>query len=312
MRIVFMGTPDFALPALKNLCRNHEVCCVYTQAPKEAGRGNKLTKSPVHLFAEENGIEVRTPKTLRNAEVQEQIRALKADVAVVAAYGLIIPKPVLEAFPLGCLNIHASLLPRWRGAAPIQRSIECGDTQSGVTIMQIAEGLDTGDMLLSQSLPITLQTTGGSLHDELAALGADLILQVLNNLPNIKPQPQDEALTCYAAKIEKSECRLDFSLPAVVLERKIRAFNPYPATFFEYNGERFKVLRAACVPCSDVSCAQGQIIEGQKNLIIACGENSALQILEIQRQGKKLMPIAELLRGMSFDKGTLLSLGIQL
>ena len=179
MKVVFMGTPDFAVPALRRLIREHNVICVYTREPKPAGRGNKLNKTPIHLLAEENGIEVRTPKTLRNVEEQQKFADLKADVAVVAAYGLILPKPVLEACPLGCLNIHASLLPRWRGAAPIQRAIEAGDAQSGVTIMQVAEGLDTGDMLHKGTVNITPQMNGEELHDKLAVLGADLISDVL-------------------------------------------------------------------------------------------------------------------------------------
>ncbi|MDO5387124.1 MAG: methionyl-tRNA formyltransferase [Pseudomonadota bacterium] len=297
MKIVFMGTPDFAVPALKALMTEHEVVCVYTQAPKEAGRGKKLTKTPVHLFAEANGIEVRTPKSLRHEAVQAALRDLRADVAVVAAYGLILPKAVLEAFPYGCLNIHASLLPRWRGAAPIQRCIEAGDSESGVTIMQVAEGLDTGDMLLAGRVPLTAETTGGSLHDALSVLGSELIVKVLRDIDRIKPEVQDDALTCYAAKIDKAESRLDFSLPAAVLERKIRAFNPYPAAYFEYNGERFKVLRAVV---ADGAGKPGQILDGGKRLVIACGDGMALEVTEIQRQGKKAMAAADLLRGMSF------------
>lgn len=298
MKIVFMGTPDFAVPALKALMTEHEVVCVYTQAPKEAGRGKKLTKTPVHLFAEANGIEVRTPKSLRHEEVQAALRDLRADVAVVAAYGLILPKAVLEAFPYGCLNIHASLLPRWRGAAPIQRCIEAGDSESGVTIMQVAEGLDTGDMLLAGRVPLTAETTGGSLHDALSVLGSELIVKVLRDIDRIKPEVQDDVLTCYAAKIDKAESRLDFSLPATVLERKIRAFNPYPAAYFEYNGERFKVLRAVV---ADGAGKPGQILDGGKRLVIACGDGRALEVTEIQRQGKKAMAAADLLRGMSFQ-----------
>lgn len=298
MKLVFMGTPDFAVPALKALMTEHEVVCVYTQAPKLAGRGNKLTKTPVHLFAEEHGIEVRTPKTLRNAEEQALFGALRADAAVVAAYGLILPKPVLEAFRYGCLNIHASLLPRWRGAAPIQRAIEAGDLESGVTIMQVAEGLDTGDMLLKGRIPIDSTMTGGKLHDALASLGADLIMRVLRKIDDVVPEVQNDAQSCYAAKIDKAEGCLDFSLPAVVLERKIRAFNPYPATFFEYNGERFKVLRAAVV---ERKGEPGMILEGKKRLIIACGDGKALDVTEIQRQGKKAMSAADFLRGMEFN-----------
>ena len=193
MKVVFMGTPDFAVPVLENLVKEHDVVCVYTRAPKEAGRGHKETKTPVHLKAEELGIEVRTPKTLRNPEEQQKFKDLQADVAVVAAYGLILPKEILEAFPYGCLNTHASLLPRWRGAAPIQRAIEAGDKKSGVTIMQMDEGLDTGDMLLKGEVEITDTTTGGELHDALSKIGADLIMEALRNYASIKPQKQDDS-----------------------------------------------------------------------------------------------------------------------
>ena len=299
MKIVFMGTPDFAVPVLEKLINEHEVVCVYTRAPKEAGRGNKLTKTPVHLLAEKNGIEVRTPKTLRNEEEQKKFAALQADIAVVAAYGLILPRAVIEAPKFGCLNVHASLLPRWRGAAPIQRSIEFGDKESGVTIMQIVEALDAGAMYAKAVVPITSETTGGVLHDKLAALGADLMIKVLKDLKSIRPEPQDERLVSYAAKLDKSECRLDFSQTAEMLERKIRAFNPFPAMFFEYGGERFKVLSAEVVDSQGVP---GEILTGRGKLVIACG-NKALQIRQIQRQGKKIMTVEELLRGFDFAEG---------
>lgn len=300
MKVVFMGTPEFALTALQKIAQKHDVVCVYTRAPQMAGRGKKLTKSPVHVWAEEHGIEVRTPKTLRTPEAQQAYRELKADIAVVAAYGLILPRPVIEAFPKGCINIHGSLLPRWRGAAPIQRAIEAGDHESGITIMNIVEGLDAGAMLLKGSVPITSNTTGESLHDALAEVGGDLILQVLADVDGYeaKAQEQDESLVTYAEKIDKSESKIDFSQSAETLERKIRAFNPYPAMYFEYDGERCKVLRAEVC---DMTAPAGTIIEGQKALIIACG-NKALSITELQRSGKKKMPIAEVLKGFQFTK----------
>lgn len=296
MKIVFMGTPDFALKALEALAARHEVVCVYTREPQEAGRGKKLTKSPVHEFAEARGILVRTPKTLRSAEAQAELKALQADISVVAAYGLILPQAVIEAFPLGCINIHGSLLPRWRGAAPIQRAIEAGDDESGITIMKVVEKLDAGDMLLKGSVPITAETTGETLHDAMAGLGAELIVKALDNWQNLHAEPQDERLVTYAAKIDKAESRLDFSMPAEVLERKIRAFNPYPAVYFEYGGERYKILRAKVV---DESGEAGAILDGAGRLVIACGDK-ALEVTEIQRQGKKKMPTEELLRGMNF------------
>lgn len=300
MKVVFMGTPDFAVPALERLIKEHDVVCVYTREPKLSGRGNKLNKTPVHLVAESNGIEVRTPKTLRNIDEQQKFAALKADVAVVAAYGLILPLPVLEAYPFGCLNLHASLLPRWRGAAPIQRAVEAGDAKSGVTVMQVAEGLDTGDMLLKGEVEITSTTTGGELHDKLALVGADLISAVLSDIKSFTPQPQPQDGACYAAKIDKSECKLDFNQKAEVLCRKIRAFNPYPAMFFEYGGERFKVLEAHK---AEKYAPAGTIIEENNSLLIACADG-ALNITQIQRQGKKLMSIGELLRGFHFAENS--------
>lgn len=296
MKIVFMGTPDFAVKALEALAARHEVVCVYTREPQEAGRGKKLTKSPVHEFAEAHGILVRTPKTLRSAEAQAELKALQADISVVAAYGLILPQAVIEAFPLGCINIHGSLLPRWRGAAPIQRAIEAGDNESGITIIKVVEKLDAGDMLLKGLVPITAETTGETLHDAMAGLGAELIVKALDNWQNLHAEPQDERLVTYAAKIDKAESRLDFSMPAEVLERKIRAFNPYPAVYFEYGGERYKILRAKVV---DESGEAGAILDGAGRLVIACGDK-ALEVTEIQRQGKKKMPTEELLRGMNF------------
>lgn len=298
MKIVFMGTPDFAVPALNALIKEHDVVCVYTRAPKMAGRGNKLTKTPIHLVAEANGIEVRTPKTLRDDAEQAQFAALKADIAIVAAYGLILPKPILEAFPLGCINLHASILPRWRGAAPIQRAVEAGDNESGVTIMQMDEGLDTGAMRYCFKTQITPNMTGGELHDKLAEGGAEAIIRVLHNLEDYPPQPQPENGTCYAQKIDKAECLIDFNASAHDLYNKIRAFNPFPAMFFEHNGERFKVLRTS-TPLSEPRIPQGKIVQQGNRLFIGCAD-TALEILQIQRQGKKTMPTAELLRGYTF------------
>lgn len=301
MKVVFMGTPDFSVPALQRLIAEHEVVCVYTRVPKPSGRGNKLNKTPVHLVAESAGIEVRTPKSLRQAEEQMAFAALKADVAVVAAYGLILPPSVLEAYPLGCLNIHASLLPRWRGAAPIQRAIEAGDTQSGVTIMQVAQGLDTGNMLAKDVVEITPDMTGEELHDKLSLVGADLISAVLQAPEKYHAEPQDESLACYAQKLTKEECAIDFNMPLNQLYNKIRAFSPYPGMYFTYQNERFKVLSAQK---ADVKAVAGSIVEGTDNLIIACN-GGGLQITNIQRQGKRPMPIAELLRGFKFDNAVI-------
>ena len=299
MKVVFMGTPDFAVPVLERLIKEHEVVCVYTKEPKIAGRGNKVSKTPVHILASKYGIEVRTPKTFKDENEQEKFCKLNADIAVVAAYGLILPKKVIEAFDKGCVNVHASLLPRWRGAAPIQRCIEYGDNKSGITIMKVVEELDAGDMYKKEEIEITPSTTGGKLHDELAILGANLMSEVLADFDNINPQKQDSSQVTYAAKLDKGECKINFNLSAELLERKIRAFNPFPAMYFEYQGERFKVLDA---DIENIKSEAGKIIEGQTELIIGC-EDGALNIKQIQRQGKKSMSIDELLRGYSFEKG---------
>jgi len=299
MKVVFMGTPDFAVPVLERLIKEHEVVCVYTRAPKSAGRGHDVKITPVHSLANQYGIKVRTPQTFRDETIQKEFKALNADVAVVAAYGLILPKAVLKVFPYGCLNVHASLLPRWRGAAPIQRAIEAGDDVSGVTIMEVAEALDAGRMYEKVIMPITHETTGGILHDRLSVLGADLMSEVLKNINNIEPQEQDESQVTYAQKLEKDEEKIDFRMSAFDLERKIRAFNPFPGMYFEYQGIRFKVLKAQVTDQNDIA---GKILEGKKALKIACGEKS-LEILEMQRQGKRMMHTEEMLRGFEFEKG---------
>ena len=295
MKVIFMGTPDFSVPVLEALTKHHEVVCVYCQPPRPAGKGMKLRPSPVQIKAESLGIPVRCPKSLKSSEEQQAFADLKADVGVVCAYGLILPQAVLDAPKLGCINVHASLLPRWRGAAPIQRAIEAGDAQTGITIMQVVEALDAGAMYKKGVIDITPDMTVGVLHDQMAALGAKLIVEVLDNLDNIVPEPQDESLVTYAAKIDKEECRLDFKAPAAELERKIRAFNPYPATYFEYGSERFKLLRCRVVP-NQWALAPGALHQEGERLFVGCTAD-ALEVLEIQRQGKKVMKAAELLRG---------------
>ena len=304
MKVVFMGTPDFAVPALRAIAAEHEVVCVYTQPPREAGRGNKILKTPVNLVAEELDLPLKTPASLKKPEVQDELRSLKADIAVVAAYGLILPKAVLDIFPKGVINIHASLLPRWRGAAPIQRAIEAGDKKSGVTIMRVDEGLDTGDMLLKGEVEIDENTTGAVLHDKLAEIGKNLILQALRNIDSLKPEKQDDSLACYAKKLEKSEAKLDFYRPADELERKIRAFNPYPGAYFEYNGERFKVF-AAEILHDNAGMEPGSLVPNDSGLLIECNPGM-LFVTEIQRQGKRAMPTEELLRGFEFAEDTVL------
>ena len=301
MKIVFMGTPDFAVSVLEALMKSHEVVAVYTRAPKESGRGKKLNKTPVHLLAEKCDIPVHTPRSLKGEDEQAMMRAYGADLGIVAAYGLLLPQAVLDMFPLGCINVHASLLPRWRGAAPIQRAIEAGDKKSGISIMQVALALDAGDVWAQQEVEITPKTTGGDLHDALSIVGADLLVKTLAQLGSLKPVKQDEDLVTYAEKIDKSECLINFDMVAEKLAAKIRAFAPYPATYFMYNDERFKVYEAEV--CNEHGKA-GEILEGTKELVIAT-RDKALRITKLQREGKQPMAIADLLRGFGFVNGVI-------
>src|SRR5438067_5605700 len=255
MRIVFMGSPEFAVPSLDALVEaGHDVVAVYSQPPRPAGRGKGERRTAVHERAEELGIEVRTPKTLRNEEEQTRFRELNADLAVVAAYGLILPKPVLDAPRLGCINVHASLLPRWRGAAPIQRAILAGDETSGVTLMQMDEGLDTGPMLMRHTLDIRGKNAG-QVTEEIANIGARLLVQWLDNPAPAEPQPIAGAT--YASKIDKAETRIDWSRSAAEIERQVRAFAPSPGAWFEANGERIKLLAAELI---DRSAKSGEVL----------------------------------------------------
>ena len=302
MKIVFMGTPDFSVPVLEKLIDEHEVVAVYTRAPKESGRGKRINKTPVHVLAEAKGIEVRTPRTLRNSEEQDILRSYNADVAIVAAYGLLLPQEVLDMFPKGCINVHASLLPRWRGAAPIQRAIEYGDKESGISIMQMALELDAGDVLSKESVEISSSMTGGELHDKLSLVGANILLDTLRKIEDITPVKQDESLVTYASKLDKSECLINFDVESEELHNKIRAFNPYPAMYFIYNGERFKIFEIEIVEDSGKA---GEILEGNCNLIIAT-KDKAVKVVKIQREGKQAMKIDELLRGFKFEKGIII------
>jgi methionyl-tRNA formyltransferase len=299
-RLVFMGTPDFAVPALLALIKQgHEILCVYCQPPKPAGRGQELRKSPVQLAAEQHNIPVRTPKSLKNEDAQKEFASLNADLAVVAAYGLILPKAVLEAPKLGCINIHASLLPRWRGAAPIHRALLAGDAETGITIMQMDEGLDTGAMLIKRSIPITLKSTAQTLHDELAALGAAMVVEAVAKLQEgtLKTMKQPEAGTTYAAKLEREEGKVVWTQEANFLARKARAFNPWPGLFFESKGGRIKILEAEAV---DGTGTPGTLLDDQ--FTIACGKG-ALRLLKVQREGKSAMDGAAFLRGFSVKPG---------
>jgi methionyl-tRNA formyltransferase len=295
MRIVFMGTPEFAVPTLDALiAAGHEVAAAYTQPPRPAGRGKAPRPSPVQLCAEAAGIEVRTPLTLRDPAVQEAFAALDADVGIVAAYGLLLPRAILDAPRNGCLNVHASLLPRWRGAAPIQRAILAGDEVTGVTIMRMERGLDSGPMLARRETRVD-RKSAGELAAELAGIGAALMVEVLGNPRGEEPQP--EGGVTYAPKIGKHEARLDFCQAAAAVERQVRAFNPSPGAFFEHGGERIKVLAAEL---SELSGAPGTVLD--HGLAIACGEGSIVPSL-VQRSGRAPMSTSEFLRGFVIPAG---------
>ena len=295
-----MGTPDFAVPALRALHEaGHEVACAYTQPPRPAGRGKKLMPSPVQVEAERLGVPVRSPVSLRGAEAQAEFAALNADVAVVAAYGLILPQAVLDAPRHGCLNIHASLLPRWRGAAPIHRAVMAGDAETGVTIMQMEAGLDTGPMLHKVRTPVGTKTTG-ELFAELGAMGAAAMVEVLADLPAFPPEVQDDSAAIYAPKIDKAEAKIDWTAEASTIERLVRGLAPFPGAWFELDGERVKLLLAEV---ADASGAPGTVLD--EDFTIACG-SGAIRPLRLQRAGKPVLDRAEFLRGRAVASGTVL------
>ena len=293
MRIIFMGTPDFSVPALDALhAAGHEIACVYTQPPRPAGRGKKDRPSPVQARAEALGLEVRHPARLKDEAEQQAFAALGAELAVVVAYGLILPQPVLDAPRFGCMNIHASLLPRWRGAAPIHRAVMAGDAETGVCIMQMEAGLDTGPVLLRESTPIGPEDTTGDLHDRLAAMGGRMIVAAAERAGALEPMPQPELGVTYAEKIDKSEARVDWTRPAAEIDRQIRGLSPFPGAWTEIDGERVKLLRCRLAPGRG---APGEVLEG---FTVACG-TGAVEITQAQRQGRRTMEIGELLRGLT-------------
>jgi len=303
LRLIFMGTPDFAVPALIEIVgRGHEVAAVYTRAPKPAGRGMELRPTPVEREARRFGIPVLTPKTLRTDEAAAEFRAQKAHAAVVVAYGLILPLPVLEAVPLGCFNLHASLLPRWRGAAPINRAIMAGDAETGVCVMKMAEGLDTGPVALREAIPIAPDMTAGDLHDALASLGARMMPVTLGALERgtLQLTPQAEDGVMYAAKIDKSETRIDWGKPWKAVHDHCRGLSPFPGAWFDLAGQRIKVLRTTK---GDGSGAPGAVLDDR--LTIACREG-AVRLIEIQRAGKQPMKTEDFLRGSPVAPGTVL------
>src|SRR5215475_10956289 len=302
MNIAFLGTSEFAVPALRALVEaGHDVAAVYTRAPKAAGRGQQERKTPVHQLAEQLGLPVRTPKSLKSEVEAAAFKALDLDAAVVVSYGHILPKTFLDAPVLGCINIHGSLLPRWRGAAPIHRAILAGDSETGVTIMRMDEGLDTGPMLLAERTPISAADTAQTVHDRLAALGARLIVSALDGLMSktIEPVPQPEAGVTYAHKLGKEEGALDWRRPAVELERKVRAFHPWPGTWFETAGERIKVLEAALTLAAD---APGTVTIGRDGFpLVTCG-SGGLKLLTLQRAGKSAQPADAFVRGFALPE----------
>ncbi|MBI1220601.1 MAG: methionyl-tRNA formyltransferase [Rhodobacteraceae bacterium] len=290
MKIVFMGTPDFSVPVLDALHARHEIVCVYCQPPRPAGRGKKDRPSPVQARAEALGLPVRHPVSLKTAEAQAEFAALGADVAVVVAYGLILPKAILDAPAKGCLNIHASLLPRWRGAAPIHRAILSGDAETGVCIMRMEEGLDTGPVLLRHATPIGAEETTAELHDRLAAIGAEAVIAALDQLDTLTPVPQPAEGVTYASKIDKAEARVDFTRPAVEVDRLIRGLSPFPGAWVSVAGERLKLLHSRLAVGQG---APGDVLHG---LTIACG-SGAVEVTLAQREGKRPMMAEELLNG---------------
>ena len=312
MKIVFAGTPEFAAVALRDLhAAGFSIPLVLTQPDRPAGRGMQLQASPVKQFAQQHGIPVAQPMSLRldgkhpdvAAEAHRQLRELQADAMVVAAYGLILPQSVLDIPRLGCLNIHASLLPRWRGAAPIHRAIESGDTETGITIMQMDAGLDTGPMLMKEAVPISGDDTTGSLHDRLATLGGRMIVEALQRLQSggLRAEPQPESGVTYAAKISKEEAALDFSLPAQLLARRISAFHPFPGAFANYAGTTLKIWQARAIEASG-NALPGTVLsaDAQHGVIVACGQG-ALQLTQLQKPGGKRLAVAEFLKGFTFD-----------
>ena len=304
LRLIFMGTPDFSVPTLIELAaQGHEIVAVYTRAPKPAGRGMDMQVTPVEREARRLGLPVFTPKTLRTEEAQDAFRAHNADAAVVVAYGLILPKAVLDAPALGCFNVHASLLPRWRGAAPINRAVMAGDAESGVTIMKMDEGLDTGAMAMIDRIRIGADMTAGELHDALAPLGADLMTRALRALARgtLTLTPQPEAGVTYAEKIRKDETRIDWSKPWREVHNHIRGLSPFPGAWFELNGVRVKVLRSTK---GEGSGAPGTALD--ERLTIACGDG-AVRLVQVQRAGKQPMNADDFLRGTKVERGSSVS-----
>ncbi|MCA1335665.1 methionyl-tRNA formyltransferase [Pseudooceanicola marinus] len=303
MRVIFMGTPEFSVPVLEALvAAGHDIACVYCQPPRPAGRGKKDRPTPVHARAAELGLEVRHPISLKGKAEQAEFAALQADMAVVVAYGLILPQPVLDAPKHGCLNIHASLLPRWRGAAPIHRAILSGDAETGICIMQMEAGLDTGPVLLREATPIGAEEVTSELHDRLSVMGARMIVEALDRLPKLVPEAQPEEGVTYASKIDKAEARVDFTQPAEGVDRQIRGLSPFPGAWVDHDGQRLKLLASRL---AEGHGAPGEVLRADDRLVVACGAG-AVELLKLQRAGKGAQAADVFLRGNALATGTIL------
>jgi methionyl-tRNA formyltransferase len=304
MRLAFMGTPEFATPALAELLSSHEIACVYTRAPKPSGRGQKVRPSPVEELARAHGIAARTPRNFKAVEEVEAFRALDLDAAIVVAYGLILPRAILDAPRLGCFNLHASLLPRWRGAAPIHRAIMAGDKKTGVQVMRMEEGLDTGPVLLSETVEIHPTDTAGALHDRLAPIGASLLSRALAAIERgaIVERPQSTEGVTYAEKVTPAEARIDWRRPADAVDCHIRGLSPFPGAYFDVPSEKGpQRIKALMSRTADRSGAPGDVVEAGERLIVACGKG-AVEIVTLQRPGKSAQGAVEFLRGYPLAK----------
>ncbi len=306
MRIIFMGTPEFSVPCLQALINsNNEVVGVFTQPDKPKGRGYEMTPPPVKVCAIEHNIPVFQPVTMRNGEALDIINSLNADLIIVVAFGKILPKEILESVKYGCINIHASLLPKLRGAAPIQWSIINGETETGVTSMQMDVGLDTGDMLIKKSISITENMNAGELHDALSVMGAEVLLETIDSIDNLNPQKQDDSLSNYAPMLSKELCPVDFSKSAQEIHNQIRGLSPWPVATTKINGKNFKIHKSQILS-EKFSGKCGEIVDNNNRLVVMCGDGICIEILEIQSEGKRKTDTASFLRGHRIELGTII------
>lgn len=306
MKIIFMGTPEFSVPCLEALIKSeNEVVGVFTQPDKPKGRGYEMTPPPVKVCAVENNIPVFQPVSMRDGEALEIINSLNADLIIVVAFGKILPKEILESVKYGCINIHASLLPKLRGAAPIQWSIINGESETGVTSMQMDVGLDTGDMLIKKSIPITENMNAGELHDALSVMGAEVLIETINNIDNLNPEKQNDDLSNYAPMLSKELCPIDFSKSAQEVHNKIRGLSPWPVATTKINGKNYKIHKSQILSEEFVG-KTGEIVDNNNRLVVVCGDGVSLEILEIQAEGKRKTDTASFLRGHKIEKGTII------